>query len=194
MNNDYNPQLGYKRTLFGPEQDFLTGLKAYEICEDGLQLTALPHGGREALVKVSFLTDTVFRLQMFPEMEPQIPRNPVFLPEAKAEAELSEQERELVYGTGAVQLHFQKDYWEMSVYGGGKRMTREQVFDTNVDNRWKTLPIGYSLDEQGRCTGVRETMYLYSDEAFWGFGEKFTDLNKRGQYLHCWQKDAPSSI
>ena len=78
----------------------------------------------------------------------------------------------------------------MSVFFDGKALTREQIFDTNVDNRWKYLPIGYSCDEEGNWNRVWESMYLYSDEAFWGFGEKFTGLNKRGQKLNCWQKDA----
>lgn len=69
----------------------------------------------------------------------------------------------------------------MSVYEEGELLTKEQVFDTNVDNRWKYLPTGWHYDEEGKCCRIHETMYLYSDEAFWGFGEKFTDLNKRGQ-------------
>ena len=28
---------------------------------------------------------------------------------------------------------------------------------------------------------------------FWGFGEKFTHFNKRGQKIKCWQKDALST-
>lgn len=67
----------------------------------------------------------------------------------------------------------------MSVYEEGELLTKEQVFDTNVDNRWKYLPTGWHYDEEGKCCRIHETMYLYSDEAFWGFGEKFTDLNKR---------------
>lgn len=38
-----------------------------------------------------------------------------------------------------------------------------------------------------------ETMYLYADEEFYGFGEKFTDFGKRGQTINCWQTDALST-
>lgn len=45
------------------------------------------------------------------------------------------------------------------------------------------------------CTDnyANETMYLYADEEFYGFGEKFTDFGKRGQTINCWQTDALST-
>ena len=206
MDYDYNPQLGYKRTLFTEEYDFLVGVQGCELQEDGLKITAVTHRGKKAIVKAVFLSGTVFRLQMFPEGSDLTARNPVFSPESWtqkncAEATvagengpvLTEQAEWIVYGTDALQLRFRKDYWELSIYTGGKLLTKEQVFDTNVDNRWKTLPIGFQCDAEGNWVSVRENMYLYSDEAFWGFGEKFTDFNKRGQHLTCWQKDALST-
>lgn len=193
MDYDYNPQLGYKRTLFTEEYDFLIGVHGCQLQEDGLKIIAATHRGRKAVVQVSFLTDTVFRLQMFPEGSNLTARNPVFTPEPCRTGVLNEQEEWIEYGTDALQLRFRRDYWELSIYSGGKLLTKEQIFDTNVDNRWKTLPIGFRCDDQGSWTSVWENMYLYSDEAFWGFGERFTDFNKRGQHLTCWQKDALST-
>lgn len=237
MDYDYNPQLGYKRTLFTEEYDFLVGIHGYELQEDGLRITAATHRGKKAIVKAVFLSDTVFRLQMFPEGSDEKARNPVFSPEpwvqntsniGTAEKNgtgcsdilrdgglgedgtalgnvsadgrkrcqspvLTEQAEWIEYGTDALQLRFRKEYWELSIYAGGKLLTKEQVFDTNVDNRWKTLPIGFRCDDQGNWVSTWENMYLYSDEAFWGFGEKFTEFNKRGQHLTCWQKDALST-
>ena len=193
MEVDYNPQLGYRRTIFGEAYDFLVNLHSCRVQEGVLYLTADTYRGRRAVVTVTFLTESAFRLQMFPEHGPQVPRNPVFHPSVRAEAGLTEMTEYWEYGTQQVKLRFRKDYWEMSVYTDGKLLTREQVFDTNVDNRWKSLPIGYCCDESGQWIGTYENLYLFSDEAFWGFGEKFTDLNKRGQLLHCWQKDALST-
>lgn len=214
MDYDYNPQLGYKRTLFTEEYDFLVGIQGCELQEDCLKITAATHRGKKAIVKAIFLSDTVFRLQMFPEGSDENARNPVFSPESWAQnaratqkdcAEettgdagangpvLTEHLEWIEYGTDALQLRFRKDYWELSIYTGGRLLTKEQVFDTNVDNRWKTLPIGFRCDAEGNWISVQENMYLYSDEAFWGFGEKFTDFNKRGQHLTCWQKDALST-
>ena len=45
----------------------------------------------------------------------------------------------------------------------------------------KYLPLGFDRDDEGRVIRVRESMYMYAGEAFYGFGEKFTEFNKRGQ-------------
>lgn len=190
---DYNPQLGYRRTLFPDQCDFLVRPVGWEEDENGLRFLAETQRGRQAVVHVSFLTETIFRFQMFPDAKNQREGNPVFSPECREKAEFRETEDWYEYGTSQLTLRFRKAFWEMSVYSGDRLLTKEQVFDTNVDNRWKYLPVGYDLDEQGDCRSVRETMYLFSDEAFWGYGEKFTGLNKRGQLLHCWQKDALST-
>lgn len=193
MKVDYNPQLGYRRTLFPESCDFLVRPVAWEEDDDGLYFTVETQRGRQAVVQVSFLTETTFRFQMFPDRKQRVPANPVFSPELRQKAEFRQEKDWYEFRTSHVTLRFQKDYWEMSVYENGRLLTKEQAFDTNVDNRWKYLPIGFDTDENGNCRKVHETMYLFSDEAFWGFGEKFTGLNKRGQLLHCWQKDALST-
>lgn len=193
MEVEYNPQVGIRRTLFDESYDFLVGIDSWETKENQLILYVRTHQDRLAVVKAEFLTGTAFRFQMFPEGTEQTAKNPVFSPKEKMKATLHENEEWLEYGTEQTTIRFQKAYWQMEVRIGDRCLTKEQVFDTNVDNRWKMLPIGYHMDDQGKCQSVHETMYLYSDESFWGFGEKFTDLNKRGQMLHCWQKDALST-
>lgn len=81
----------------------------------------------------------------------------------------------------------------MSIYQNGKLLTKEQAFDTNVDNRWKQLPTGFKVNTFGESISTFEQFVLFSDEMFWGFGEKFTHFNKRGQKIKCWQKDALST-
>lgn len=189
MNVEYNPQLGYRRTIFEGNFDFLLRIADCRT-ENGLTFTVDTWKGRKADVKISFPRKEVFRFQMFPSGKSEKEGNPVFDFPDEREAKLKECGDYYEYGTERLTLRFRKAYWEMSVFFDGKALTREQIFDTNVDNRWKYLPIGYSCDEEGNWNRVWESMYLYSDEAFWGFGEKFTGLNKRGQKLNCWQKDA----
>lgn len=189
MNVEYNPQLGYRRTVFEGNFDFLLRIADCR-AENGLTFTVDTYKGRKADVKISFPRSDVFRFQMFPAGKSEKEGNSVFDFPDIGEAELKESGDYYEYGTERLVLRFKKAYWEMSVLCGGKVLTREQIFDTNVDNRWKYLPVGYTFDEEGNWNRVWESMYLYSDEAFWGFGEKFTGLNKRGQRLNCWQKDA----
>ena len=90
MQVDYNPQLGYRRTIFQGDFDFLTELSSFECRKDGLHLTARTYRGREVPVKASFLSDTAFRFQMFPDPRAKKPGNPVFTPEGMVDADWGE--------------------------------------------------------------------------------------------------------
>lgn len=75
------------------------------------------------------------------------------VPESEFEtknAEFTENEDLYIYETNQLSLHFSKNYWEMSIYQNGKLLTKEQAFDTNVDNRWKQLPTGFRVDASGK--------------------------------------------
>ena len=72
-------------------------------------------------------------------------------------------------------------------------LTLEQIRDHNVDQKYKAIPVGFTVDETGKVINSFETMYLYCDESFWGFGEKFNSFNKRGQTVTVWQRDAQST-
>ena len=189
MKVDYNPQLGYRRTIFPSCYDFLIKIDSFEVEED-ITFYVDTYLGKKAIVKITMLDCNSFEFQMYLDKRKC---NRVFDFSKKVPGTFIELESYYEYSAGKCSLRFKKDYWEMSVFYDGKLMTKEQTFDTNVDNRWKTLPTGFSMDSSGNISGVRENMYLFSDEAFWGFGEKFTEINKRGRIIHCWQKDALST-
>ncbi len=203
MQTDYNPQLGYRRTIFGEDQDFLLKIVHWEE-DEALTFLVDTFRGAKAAVRISFPREDVLRFQMFPPQgerasaraaweEPKTGWNPVFEFERGVRGDFAERENYFEYRTRRLRLCFRKDCWEMTVYFDGRLLTRQQAFDTNVDNRWKVLPTGFTCDGEGKWKQVHECMYLYSDEAFWGFGEKFTNLDKRGQQITCWQKDALST-
>lgn len=194
----YNPQYGVRRTIFSDEYDFLTKIESVCVQEDGLHFAVRTWKDRTVKVCVTFLTPSVFRFVMVPELTAQSHRQTVLESASSSEfesknAKLVETQHCFVYETEQLSLHFEKDYWEMSVYQNGKLLTKEQAFDTNVDNRWKQLPTGFQVDASGKSISTFEQFVLFSDEMFWGFGEKFTHFNKRGQRIECWQKDALST-
>lgn len=208
MDADYNPQLGKRRTLFPDSEDYLVNVERIQEQEDGLVLTVRTDQDRSAAVRAEFLTDSVIRLKMFTLPEEK-ERNAVFdfdsilaenrnagIKRPHAETRPTGKPGHIVYGNDDIQLSFRTDFWEMSVFQGGKEILRDQSYDTNVDNRWKVLPAGFTIPVQGADKAApipvqaRMNLLLRSDEAIWGLGEKFTSLNKRGQRIHCWQKDA----
>ncbi len=194
----YNPQYGIRRTIFSDEYDFLTVIESASVDEKGIRFLVRTWKDRTAAVCVTFLTPSVFRFVMVPELTADSHRQPVIEPASQegfeaGNARFTEDEDKFIYATERLSLHFSKKYWEMSIYQNGKLLTKEQAFDTNVDNRWKQLPTGFKVNTLGESLSTFEQFVLFSDEMFWGFGEKFTHFNKRGQRIKCWQKDALST-
>lgn len=64
----------------------------------------------------------------------------------------------------------------------------ERVDDRAYGPGYEVLPVGFEPGIGGR-EAVRETVAVAPGEAFYGFGEKFTSLNKWGQELISWAVD-----
>lgn len=189
----YNPQLGYLETVFRHDFDFLAGIRNYEACSDGVIFEAETYHKNRAVVMIGIIGRNAVRFQMFPYGNTGCFRNEVFHFSAQREFRVFEEEEFVCITAGEIQIKVRKHPWEVLYYYEDRLITKEQVRDSNVDNMCKNLPVGFTLDERKQVKSVHETMYLYSDESFYGFGEKFTDFNKRGQTVHCWQTDALST-
>lgn len=174
-------------------RDFLDYITAYRPETDGISFEVATYRGGAARVVVSFVSETAFRFQMFPGGEMPEFRNTVFDFPTVQIAETEEDELFFRVKTPRLTLSFRKCPWEMTVILDGEVLTREQIKDHNVDQKYKSIPVGFTVDEAGRVINSFETMYLYSDESFWGFGEKFNSFNKRGQKVTVWQRDAQST-
>lgn len=187
----YNPQLGYLKTVFTHNFDFLTEIQSYQQTADGLEIEVGTYQKKEALVVISPISDTAFRFRMYPyRNREEVFCNQVIDAGGYTDFKVTEEEKFICLNTGRLAVQLRKFPWEMNVLLDGKLLTKEQIQDSNVDNMCKYLPIGFDCDDNGNVIRVRETMYLYSDESFYGFGEKFTDFNKRGQKITTWQCDA----
>ena len=188
-----NVEKGWSHYSHEGQKDFLDYILAYEPEADGICFQVRTYRGRTALVKVSFASETAFRFQMFPGGSEPETMNPVFdFPTAQI-AVIQEEELFLTASTPRLKLSFRKCPWEMTVELDGEILTLEQIKDHNVDQKYKAIPVGFTVDDDGNVINAFETMYLYCDESFWGFGEKFNSFNKRGQKVTVWQRDAQST-
>lgn len=174
-------------------KDFLDYIAAYEPQSDGIVFDVATFRGQEARVKISFISETAFRLQMFPYKKEPEKRNEVFSGKTIHHVQVNEEPLFIVAKTDRLTLTFRKCPWEMSVNLDGQPLTKEQIKDHNVDQKYKAIPIGFTTDENGKVINAFETMYMYCDEDFYGFGEKFTSFRKRGQKITVWQRDAQST-
>lgn len=193
MEVSYNPQCGKRRSLFSSKHDFLLKIKSLYEKQNALHILSDTFAGNNMHIRISFPELATFRFEMWEgECKEDISR-PIDDELKLEETRLSELEDRYVFGTDLVQIHLKKAFWEMSVYSHERLISQEQVLDTNVDNRWKVLPTGLDFDEDGRPQAARATFSLYTDEAFYGFGDSFTELDKRGRKFEIWQRDALST-
>ncbi|MDE7353832.1 MAG: hypothetical protein K2O06_12405 [Acetatifactor sp.] len=188
-----NVELGYAHFSRNGEKDFVRKIIGYEILEDGVLFQTDTYHERIALVKVTFSGETLFRFQMFPECRQTERPNAIFSFDSHTGVRVDEEEDYITACTDRVTLRFRKCPWEMTVFLDGEELTREQIKDFDVGQKYKSIPLGFTVGDDGRITDAFETMYMYCDEAFYGFGEKFTAFNKRGQRITVWQRDAQST-
>lgn len=173
-------------------KDFLDYITAYQPEDGGVTFLVNTFRGAKAQVRIRFVSPTAFRFQMFPHLaQPKL--NEVFGFSPVSGVQVTEEPLFIVVKTERVTLRLRKCPWEMTVELDGEPLTMEQIKDHNVDQKYKAVPVGFSVGDDGRILNAFETMYMHSDEAFYGFGEKFTSFNKRGQKITVWQQDAQST-
>ena len=174
------------------EKDFISRLLAYDLADGVLSLEAETFRMRRAKICISFIGETAFRLQMFPPGSIKTGTS-VFDFKPWQEVFVREEEDFLIFGTARSMLKIRTSPWEMILYLDQEELTRQQIRDHNVDQKYKAIPLGFSTDASGRPTDCFDTWYMYTDEAFYGFGEKFNAFDQRGRSVTVWQRDAQST-
>ena len=183
---------GYCHYSHEGTKDFLDYITAYQPEDGGVTFLVNTFRGAKAQVRIRFVSPTAFRFQMFPHLaQPKL--NEVFGFSPVSGVQVTEEPLFIVVKTERVTLRLRKCPWEMTVELDGEPLTMEQIKDHNVDQKYKAVPVGFTVGDDGRILNAFETMYMYCDEAFYGFGEKFTSFNKRGQKITVWQQDAQST-
>jgi alpha-D-xyloside xylohydrolase len=89
-----------------------------------------------------------------------------------------------------ISVHADLDPFHLSFHGPDGHSVLEQDNGTTiVTDLLAVLPCGYSVVD-GRRVAFHDSFAAEPDEHFYGFGEKFTDFDKRGQRLEMWNYDA----
>ncbi len=92
--------------------------------------------------------------------------------------------------TDQVTVQVTLDPFQITYYGpDGRVVLGQNNSDTDVTDRLICLPFGYT-EIDGERVAFHDSFTVEPDEHFYGFGEKFTDFDKRGQRLVMWHYDA----
>lgn len=106
--------------------------------------------------------------------------------------DLQEDENALTLSTKRLRVVFQKHPWQMRAYDIEDKDTpffRQRIDDRAYGPAYEVAPIGWEKSASGDFS-ARETVAVMPGEAFYGFGEKFTSLDKWGQEIISWAVDS----
>lgn len=99
-----------------------------------------------------------------------------------------------VVDAGGVLARIGLDPWHMEFLDdSGRLLVEENTDESDISHRLRVLPLGRSFTDDGETAAYHETFAARADEHFFGLGEKFTELDKRGQRIVSWNYDAFSS-
>ena len=117
-------------------KDFLDYITGYEPNEHGICFEVKTFRGESARVEITFVSETAFRLRMLPRMETPRLNNQVFDFPPAGEVCVEESGLFLTAKTPRLTLRFRKCPWEMTVELDGEVLTKEQIKDHNVDQKY----------------------------------------------------------
>lgn len=166
---------------------------SWEREDTGLLLNCWTQDGLNVGIRLDICTPEIWRLRMGSLHAMASRRSYLVVKEQWPSTSFQVEERPngIALRTGKQVVRIQKKTWLLSVLDlDGKLVCCENPGDVDGLGRLNIKPLGFSLDEEGRVRNVFETFYLQADEHFYGFGEKFTPLDKRGQELVSWNVDA----
>ena len=147
---------GYCHYSHEGTKDFLDYITAYQPEDGGVTFLVNTFRGSKAQVRIRFVSPTAFRFQMFPHLaQPKL--NEVFGFAPVSGVQVTEEPLFIVVKTERVTLRLRKCPWEMTVELDGEPLTMEQIKDHNVDQKYKAVPVGFSVGDDGRILNAFET-------------------------------------
>ncbi|RQG95360.1 TIM-barrel domain-containing protein [Natrarchaeobius chitinivorans] len=147
----------------------------------------------DAVVTLEFYNPSTFRFELSPTADSGA-QGVDISPETVSEptsVDLSERDGDLLVRTDELVVTIGLDEWRFAVdERDGDELLREQHTDLTAKQERRTDPLGFSLERTNRwpyrIDSTSGSFTLFPDEHIYGFGEKFTEFDKRGQLIESW--------
>lgn len=150
------------------------------------------HGGTFRLEACALRDDTVRLRLSAAEFEPpayDAVRSGFFTRPASCALSLS---GDIVLRTPALTLRVTRNPFSLTVRdAAGGIVYEEQLLDVNAvgEGHRRVPPLGYTLDAQGGAACMNLCARLRPQERIFGLGERFGEMNRRGQSVYIWNQD-----
>jgi len=173
--------------------NYIHGWTSFEHQDTGLLFHAEMASGELVEVRLDVIKPDVIRVRAAPgsihEQKSELLVSDFWPP---PDFFIKEEEGLVTLSTSRIRVEIQRTLWQIRVYdldGEG-----EPFFSERIDNRaygpnFEVLPIGFDRDEDG-ALHARESVAVSPGEAFYGFGERFTTLDRWDQEIVSWAADS----
>jgi len=159
--------------------------------ERGLSLTGTTQTGAILRIGINIVAPGIARVLL--EGDSPDPHRVTLardLPDQAVNVSLEKSDGRITLVSDLVRVQVGLDPFHTTFYGPDGRVILNQNYtESDVTDRLTALPFGFSMVE-GQRVAFHDTFTAEPDEHFYGFGEKFTDFDKRGQRLEMWHYDA----
>ena len=164
--------------------------------EDGWELEVTGSTGETLFVEVAAADEGAVRVRLAPDRETRgraTTATTLVRPRTDLDATVRESDGVLRLETGQLVVELELDPWQVRFLdSSGRLLTAQNGIETDISQRLRVLPFGRSSVD-GEIVAYHETFTAQADEHFYGFGEKFTAFDKRGQRITSWNYDAFSA-
>jgi len=167
---------------------YLKQLVSFAKKERGVDFAVRTDKEEEVNVTLEFYTPSLFRYQMIPNKQEKRRGVDLIIEKKWDKFSLNVEEKEGIIHivTDKLSVTISKNPWEMKVIDRqGKIIGQENCNDVDVLGSFISFPPGFTLKDN-KIISTRENMLLFPDEHLYGFGEKFTPFDKRGQKIISW--------
>lgn len=183
----YPPQLPEGKDTGGPEYVIKAAIREEQ--DQGLTLTGTTQTDEKVNVAVNIVAPGIVRVLLEGESsDPQritLARDPL-AHDQPVDVSLEKTEGRVAVVSELIRVQIDLDPFHITFYGPDDRMILDQNYThRDATGRMTILPFGFSTVEDRRVA-FHDTFSAEPDEHFYGFGEKFTDFDKRGQRLEMW--------
>jgi len=170
-------------------------LKSYQKEEQGVVLECETDTKKTVTIRLEFCGPRMLHYIMLPlGIRPKKSYIPLKKKWPPVDIKIRESKDYLSVQTGHLALKIEKAPFAVSCYSkDGSLIAKEEPLDTTVIGSYNVEPIGFwTLGDS--VVAVAETLTLAPDEHFYGFGEKFTPFDKKGQEIIIWNENAFGAI
>ncbi len=188
----YNPQTADVKTIFKHKYDFLRSVDSWYTDTNEIVFNVITYYNKRAKVKFIPLENNSFRFITYKENSKNEATSGIYNFNTYY-AKVNELTNYFEVLHNDIKINIYKNPFYFEVVYKDKVVLAENINDSNVDNMLKTLPLGWDEDDENNITRFRLNLLSRPNEAYYGFGESFTEFNKRGQEITVWQKDALST-